>query len=72
MAKIKILCKHCHKLFIVDWDVIVKQRTAFGYRNDKEQSQINDDSSEESSLDLACPICNKRASYKRLEGEKVL
>ena len=72
MAKIKISCKHCHKLFIVDWDVIVKQRTEFGYRKDKKQSQINDEYSEESSLDLTCPICNKRASYKRLEGENVL
>ena len=56
MAKIKISCKHCHKLF-VDWDVIVKQRTASGYRKENKQSQINDDSFEEISLDLKCPVC---------------
>jgi len=71
MAKIILSCKHCHKPFIVDWDVIVERRTASGYRKFEQESEVNVGAVEEISLDLPCPVCGKRASYRRSEGEEV-
>ena len=71
MAKIKISCKHCDRPFIVDWEQIVMSRTAYGYRKNENKTEINAESFEEISLDLKCPVCSKKASYRRSEGEEV-
>lgn len=71
MAKIKISCKHCDRPFIVDWEQIVMSRTAYGYREIGQKSEINSKSFEEISLDLQCPVCSKKASYRRSESEEV-
>ena len=73
MAKIQFTCKNldCNRPFIVDWDRIVKNRTAAGYRT---LGQLGDNIAEEFinlTLDLKCPYCRKKASYKGTEGREI-
>jgi rubredoxin len=46
-------------------------RTAYGYRKNENKTEINAESFEEISLDLKCPVCSEKASYRRSEGEEV-
>ncbi len=67
MAKIKLSCKHCEKAFLVNWNEIIRRRTGIGYKRIEQPSR---ESLDKLTLDLKCPICSKKASYKRSDEEK--
>ncbi|RMD60301.1 MAG: hypothetical protein D6828_00190 [Nitrospirae bacterium] len=64
---VKIICKHCKKAFLVDWDEIVYDRIVVIPRGKQPQQS----SLEDITLDLRCPHCGRKASYKKEDTRKV-
>ncbi len=64
MANIQLTCKHCNKYFLTDWDKLVSNRTATGYLGAGQPDEQTSTQQNELTLDLKCPNCHKKASYK--------
>ncbi len=70
MAKIQLKCKHCNKYFLTDWDKVVSNKTATGYLGTGQPSEQTSAQQYELTLDLKCPNCNKKASYKYTDARE--